>query len=87
MRLYYRKNINNLRNLLIRSYLKILKRVGENQKTFNIMENFKNFEIENQEMIFGGEHRETMYTSSSGGIGDDIYDTDAKAIVYFPASN
>lgn len=48
------------------------------------MEQFEKFEIENQEMIFGGDHRECTYTTSSGATGEDIYDTETKNIIYFP---
>jgi len=46
------------------------------------MENFKSFEIETQEMIIGGDHVKTHYTTANGGSGSDIYDTTAETIVY-----
>ncbi|SDF26292.1 hypothetical protein [Cellulophaga baltica] len=47
------------------------------------MENFSEFALENQEMIFGGGHTATRYTSSQGTGGRDIYDDRADTIVYF----
>lgn len=47
------------------------------------MENFNEFELQNQEMIFGGEHQNTRYTTDGGTSGKDLYDTEAHTIVYF----
>ena len=47
------------------------------------MENFKNFELENAEMIFGGDIVNTTYTGGDGNNGSDMYDTDKDRIVYF----
>lgn len=49
------------------------------------MENFKNFEIENQDMIFGGEMIKTRYSSSNGTHGEDRYDTATETAIYFPS--
>lgn len=53
------------------------------QIKFIIMEKFEKFEIENQEMIFGGKHLPSHWTSASGGSGRDIYDTETQTIIYF----
>lgn len=50
------------------------------------MENFKNFEIENQDVIFGGQLIETRYSGGNGTSGEDRYDTDRDAVVYFPSN-
>ena len=40
------------------------------------MENFKEFELQNQDLIFGGELKETVLaTPWTGFIANDIYDT------------
>lgn len=49
------------------------------------MENFKNFEIENQDMIFGGSLTDTEYTGGNGTMGKDKYDSDRDAVVYLPS--
>lgn len=47
------------------------------------MENFSEFALENQDMVFGGGHTPTRYTTGSGTSGRDIYDEDVDTIVYF----
>ena len=46
------------------------------------MKNFENFEIENQEMIFGGELKPTTYSNEGGGGGDDMWDTERRRMAY-----
>ncbi len=46
------------------------------------MENFKNFEIENQEMIFGGVLQPTEYSNAGGGGGTDYLDTEKGRVIY-----
>lgn len=46
------------------------------------MKNFKDFEIENQELIFGGEIQNCTYTASDGSTGKDKYDTERRTITY-----
>ncbi|GGH03511.1 hypothetical protein [Pedobacter zeae] len=45
------------------------------------MENFKAFEVENQEMIFGGELQKTVW-SGNGESGTDFYDTEKDRVIY-----
>ena len=47
------------------------------------MTNFQNFELNNAEMIFGGEHIPSTWTEDSGRTGKDIIDTTAGTIVYY----
>lgn len=47
------------------------------------MKSFEKFEIENQEMIFGGERIPCVYSGADGSTGADVYDTATDKIVYF----
>ncbi len=42
------------------------------------MEKFKNFELENQEMIFGG----ILYVTTCGREVCDLYDSEKERIIY-----
>ena len=46
------------------------------------MENFKAFEVENQEMIFGGELQSTTWSGADGSSGTDLYDTGTGRVIY-----
>jgi hypothetical protein len=47
------------------------------------IENFQDCSLELQKIVTGGEHLCTTYASEDGAkTGDDIYDTDACAVVY-----
>ncbi len=46
------------------------------------MSNFKNFELNNTDMIFGGELIDTHYSGRGGDSGGDIYDTEMDRVIY-----
>ena len=46
------------------------------------MEKFENFEIQNQEVIFGGDLSNTTYTDGAGNRGFDKNDSDMDRVIY-----
>ena len=46
------------------------------------MANFQNFELNNSELIFGGDIQSTEWSGSDGSSGTDYLDTDRGRIVY-----
>ncbi len=51
-------------------------------KNLESFENFKNEEVENLDTVLGGDLLRTNWTDGSN-TGDDLYDTDAKRVIYF----
>lgn len=48
------------------------------------MANFKEFELNNSQVIFGGVLQDTEWSGHDGSSGTDLYDTERRRVIYAP---